>query len=104
MTGPNGSRFVGALFQFSKRTPGEAAEFGRRGVEHLGVVGATGLECGEPAVETRELIRRQLGDGFGDLFDFQAAQYSTAGAWFTKEGNDFRGDMEFRSPCQARFH
>jgi hypothetical protein len=26
------------------------------------------------------LIRRQLGDSFGDLFDLHAAQYSTAGA------------------------
>jgi len=28
--------------------------------------------------EAGELIRRQLGDSFGDLFDFHAAQYSTA--------------------------
>jgi hypothetical protein len=27
------------------------------------------------------LIRRQLGDNFGDFFDFHVAQYSTAGAW-----------------------
>jgi hypothetical protein len=26
------------------------------------------------------LIRRQLGNRFGDLFDFHATQYSTAGA------------------------
>jgi len=33
----------------------------------------------EPTAEAGELIRRQLGDGFGDLFDFHAAQYSTGG-------------------------
>jgi hypothetical protein len=27
-----------------------------------------------------ELIRRQLGNSFGDFFDFHVAQYSTAGA------------------------
>ena len=56
-----------------------AAKFGRDGLELLGVVGAPHLECVEPAAETCELIRRQLGDGFGDLFDFHAAQYSTGG-------------------------
>jgi len=35
------------------------------------------LECGEPAAEASELIRRQLGDGFGDFFDLHATQYST---------------------------
>jgi hypothetical protein len=47
------------------------------------VVGATRLECGEPAAKAGELIRRQLSDSFGDLFDFHAAQYSTAGAWLS---------------------
>ena len=32
------SRFFRALFQFSKRAAGEAAKFGRSGVELLGVV------------------------------------------------------------------
>jgi hypothetical protein len=27
------------------------------------------------------LIRRQLGNSFGDFFDFHVAQYSTAEAW-----------------------
>jgi hypothetical protein len=36
------------------------------------------LECGEPAAETGELVRRQLGNGFGDFFDFHVAQYGTA--------------------------
>ena len=36
------------------------------------------LECGEPPAEAGELIRRQLGDSFGDLSDFHAAQCSTA--------------------------
>src|SRR3974390_1524964 len=52
------SRFLRALFQFSKRAAGEATKFGRSGVERLGVVGATCLECGEPAAESGELIRR----------------------------------------------
>jgi hypothetical protein len=48
------------------------------------------------------LIRRQLGDCLGDLFDFHATQYSTAGAWLSQgRGIGFGGDMEFRSPYQA---
>jgi hypothetical protein len=49
------------------------------------VVGAARLECGEPAAEARELIRRQLGDSFGDFFDFHVAQYSTAGVLLSAE-------------------
>ena len=52
-------------------------------VELRGMVGATGLECGETAAESSELIRRQLGDNFGDFFDFHGAQYSTGEAWFS---------------------
>jgi hypothetical protein len=74
------SRFLRTLFQFSKRAAGEAAKFGRSGVELLGVVGAARLECDEPVAEAGELIRRQLGNSFGDFFDFHVAQYSTAGA------------------------
>jgi hypothetical protein len=73
------SRFLRALFQFSKRAAGEATKFGRSGVEFLGVVGAARVECGEPAAESGELIRRQLGNNFSDFFDFHGAQYSTAG-------------------------
>ena len=64
------SRFLRALFQFSKRAAGEATKFGRSGVKLLGVVGAARLECGEPAAESGELIRRQLGNSFGNFFDF----------------------------------
>ena len=80
------SRFLRALFQFSKRAAGEATKFGRSGVELLGMVGAARLECGEPAAESGELIRRQLGDNFGDFFDFHGAHYSTGGAWFSGQG------------------
>ena len=59
------SRFLRALFQFSKRAAGEATEFSRSRVELLSV-GAARLECGEPAAEAGELIRRQLGNSFGD--------------------------------------
>src|SRR6478609_1928129 len=52
------SRFLRALFQFSKRAAGEATKFGRSGVELLGVVCAARLESGEPAAEAGELIRR----------------------------------------------
>jgi hypothetical protein len=52
------SRFRPALFQFSKRAASEAAKFGRGGVELLGVIAAARLECGEPATEAGELIRR----------------------------------------------
>jgi hypothetical protein len=69
------SRFLRALFQFSKRAACEATKFNRSGVELLGVIGAARLECGEPAAESGELIRRQLGNNFGDFFDFHAAQY-----------------------------
>ena len=51
LSGPYRSRFVGALFQLSKRAASEAAKFGRGGVEFLGMVGAARLECGEPAAE-----------------------------------------------------
>ena len=52
------SRYIRALFQFSKRAASEAAKFGRGGVEFLGMVGAARLERGEPAVEAGVLIRR----------------------------------------------
>lgn len=47
------------------------------------MIGAARLECGEPAAESGELIRRQLGNSFGDFFDFHVAQYSTAEAWLS---------------------
>ena len=72
-------RFLRALFQFRQGAAGKAAKFGRGGVEFLGVVGAARLERGEPAAEAGELIRRQLGDCFGDFFDFHAAQYTRLG-------------------------
>jgi hypothetical protein len=77
------SRFLRALFQFSKRATSEATKFDHGGVELLGVIGAARLECGEPAPESGELIRRQLGNDFGDFFDFHGAQYSIGGAWFS---------------------
>jgi len=64
------SWFFSTPYQFSKRAAGEATEFSRSGVELLGMIGAARLECGEPVAETSELIRRQLGNGFGDFFDF----------------------------------
>jgi hypothetical protein len=79
------SRFLCAFFQFSKRAPGEATKFCRSEVELLGVVGAARLECGEPVAESGELIRRQLGDDFGDFFDFHGAQYSTGGLGSARE-------------------
>ena len=64
------SGFLRALFQFSERTAGKTAKLDCGGVELFGVVGAAGLECGEPAAKARELIWRQLDDSFGDFFDF----------------------------------
>src|SRR5215469_16497809 len=72
------SRFLRALFQFSKRAAGKATKFGRSGVKVLGVVGAARLECGEPAAESGELIRRQLGNSFGDFCDFHGAQLTSS--------------------------
>ena len=72
----NDSWFLRAPFEFSERATGEAAEFGRGGVELLRLIGSARLKCGEPAAEARELIRRQLGDGLGDFFDFHGTQYS----------------------------
>src|SRR3974377_2410384 len=72
------SRFLRALFQFSKRAAGKATKFGRSGVKLLGVVGAARLECGEPAAESGELIRRQLGNSFGNFFDFHGAQLTSS--------------------------
>ena len=43
------------------------------------MVGTARLECGEPAAEAGELVRRQLGDGFGDFFDFHGAHYTRLG-------------------------
>jgi hypothetical protein len=67
------SRLLCAPFPFSNRAGGKPAEFGGSGVELLGVIGAARLECGEPPAEAGELIRRQLGNGFGDFFDFHSA-------------------------------
>jgi hypothetical protein len=52
---PRLSRFLRTLFQFSERATGEAAKFGRGGVEFLCVVGAPGLERGEPTAEAGKL-------------------------------------------------
>jgi hypothetical protein len=71
------SRFLRALFQFSKRAAGEATKFDRSGVKLLGVVGAARFECGEPAAESGELIRRQLGNSFGNFFNFHGAQLTS---------------------------
>src|SRR5262249_55378020 len=79
------SRFPCAPFQFSKRAAREAAQFSRSAVQLLGMTGAARLECGEPAAKASELIRRQLGNGFGDFFDVHVAQYSTGEAWLTTE-------------------
>src|SRR5262245_14818245 len=81
--GADDSRFLRALFQFSKCAAGEAAEFSCTRVELLSVIGTARLECGEPAAETGELVRRQLGNSFGDFFDFHGTQYSTAEAWLS---------------------
>jgi hypothetical protein len=72
-----GLQFLRAPFQISKRAAGEATEFSRSGVELFGVIRQARLEFGEPPAETGELIRRQLGNGFGYFFDVHVAQYST---------------------------
>ena len=72
------SRYLRALFQFSKRAASESTKFGRSGVKLPGVVSAARLECGEPAAESGELIRRQLGNSFGDFFDFHGAQLTSS--------------------------
>ena len=74
------SRFLRALFQFSKRAAGEATKFGRSGVKLLGVVGAARLECGktsggigrvDPAVAWQQLRRfLRLSWGAVDQFKF----------------------------------
>jgi hypothetical protein len=76
------SQFLRALFQFSKRAAGKATKFGRSGVKLLGVVGAARLECGGPAAESGELIRRQLGNSFGDFLDFHGAQLTSSNLLF----------------------
>jgi len=70
-----GSRFLCAPLQISKRAAGEATEFSRSGVKLPGVISAARLECREPPAETGELIRRQVGNSFGDFFDLHVAQY-----------------------------
>ena len=54
----------------AKRAAGEATEFSRSRVELLSVIGAARLECGKPAAEAVELIRRQLGNSFGHFSTF----------------------------------
>ena len=72
-------RFLRALFQFRQGAAGKAAKFSRSGVEFLGGVAAAGLECRKPAAEAGELIRRQLGDGFGDFFHFMRGSIAGPG-------------------------
>ena len=98
------SRFLRAPFQFSKRAAGEATKFGRGGVKLVGVVGAARLECGEPAAESGELIRRQLGNSFGDFFDFHGAP-ALSTAWTGDAGSgvasrEYSGHPSGRSPSQ----
>jgi hypothetical protein len=93
--GADYSRFLRALFQFSKCAAREAAEFSSSRVQLLSVISAARLECGEPAAEAGELIRRQLGNSFGDFFDFHVAQYSTTEAWLS-DGNGFGGRPDAR--------
>jgi hypothetical protein len=100
------SRFLRALFQFSKRAAGEATKFGRSGVKLLGVVGAARLECGEPAAESGELIRWQLGNSFGDFFDFHGGPALSIG-WTGDAGSgvasrECSGHPSGRSPSQQR--
>jgi hypothetical protein len=94
------SRFLRALFQFSKRTAGEAAKFGRSGVEFLGMVGTTRLERSEPAAEASELIRRQPGNSFGNFFDSHVAQYSTARTWLS-DGKGCAGVYRYQTLIQV---
>jgi hypothetical protein len=86
----NYSRLLRAPFQFNKRAAGEAAEFSRSGIELLGVIGAARLECAEPAAEARELIWRQVGNRFGNFFDFHVVHYSTGRVERRKEIGRFR--------------
>jgi hypothetical protein len=73
------------VFSIQKRAAGEAAEFSRSRVDLLSVTGAARLECGEPAAEAGELIRWQLGNSFGDFFDFHAtASFEHAVAAWTE--------------------
>jgi len=80
-------RFLRTPLQFSKCAAGKAAELGRSRVKLLGVIGAARIECGEPTAETRELIRRQFGNSFGDFFDFHVPQYSTRGLIERRRGD-----------------
>jgi hypothetical protein len=88
----NLSRFLGAPFQFSKRAAGEAAEFSRSGIELLGMTGAARVESHEPAAEASEFIRLQVGNRFGDFFDFHVADYSTAESRSNLVPNEARTD------------
>jgi hypothetical protein len=78
-----GSGFIYAVFHLRKRAASQSAKFSRGGVEFRRVVGAARLERGEPAAEAGELIRRQLGNSFGDFFYFHVPQYSTAWVWLS---------------------
>jgi hypothetical protein len=93
-------RLLRALFQFSKRAAGEATKLGRGGVKLLGVGGAARLECGEPAAESGELIRRQLGNSFGDFFDFHGAQLTSSNLLLARKAPLKPPDMRtFKPRC-----
>jgi hypothetical protein len=47
---------------------------------------AWSVQCGEPAAESSELIRRQLGNSFGDFFDFHGAP-ALSTAWTGDAGS-----------------
>ena len=48
------------------------------------MVGAARLECDEAAAEAGELIRRELGNSFGDFLDLHVTQYRTDVAWLNR--------------------
>ena len=93
------SRLLRALFQFSKRTAGKATKFGGSGVKLLGVVGAARLECSEPAAESGELIRRQLGNSFGAVDQFQPSSVKPMGFFSMSKVRTIRVARESRCRC-----
>ena len=61
-----------ALAEIGERLLGETVELTDLGVALDLLIEACGIECVKPIAESRELVGRELGDGFFEVFDGHA--------------------------------
>ncbi len=62
-------RAAAAFTKIGKRLVGEAIEFAGLSVALDLLIEARGVECLEPVAKSGELVGRELGDGFFEVFD-----------------------------------